>query len=81
MIGTAISFFLSPIGRYVGGALVVVLVVGGAYTKGRFDGRAAYKAKIERQIKNAVEKGTEARERSLRDLDDGRVPDSWFRDD
>lgn len=81
MVGTAISFLLSPIGRYVGAAIVIVLVVGGAYGKGRIDGRSAYKAKIERQIKNAVEKGTDARERALRDLDNGRVPDSWFRDD
>lgn len=76
-----LGFFLSPIGRYVGAALIAALVIGGAYTKGRFDGRASYKAKIERQIKDAVAKGTDARDRSLRDLDAGRVPNDWFRDD
>lgn len=76
-----ISFFLSPLGRYVATALAALAIVGGAYTKGRFDGRASYKAKIERQIKDAVQKGTDARDRSLRDLDAGRVPDDWFRDE
>ena len=52
-----------------------------SYGHGFIDGRAAYKEKIERQIKNAVSEGTEARERSLRELDAGRVPDAWFRDD
>lgn len=81
MMGGILSFFLSPLGKWLGGALVIVTVIGGTYTKGRLDGRASYKAKIERQIKDAVEKGTEARDNALRDLDAGRVPDSWFRDE
>lgn len=77
----AIAFLTSPFGRYVGIGAIALLIVGGAYTKGRFDGRASYKAKIERQIKDAVEKGNDARERALRDLDAGRLPDAWFRDE
>lgn len=76
-----IAFFLSPLGRYLAIGLAAVAIVGGAYTKGRLDGRASYKAKIERQIKDAVEKGNDARNNALRDLDAGRVPDSWFRDE
>jgi hypothetical protein len=76
-----LTFFLSPLGRYVAIALAALAIVGGAYTKGRLDGRASYKAKIERQIKDAVEKGTDARDRALRDLDAGRVPNDWFRDE
>jgi hypothetical protein len=75
-----IAFFLSPIGRWVGIAGVSALLLGGTYTKGYFDGRAAYKAKIERQIKDAIDKGNAGRERALRDLNDGRVPDAWWRD-
>ena len=76
-----IAFLLSPIGRYLAIGVAAVAIVGGAYTKGRLDGRASYKAKIERQIKDAVEKGNDARNNALRELDAGRVPDSWFRDE
>lgn len=75
-----LSFFLSPIGRYVAIGLVALLAIGGTYAKGRLDGRSSYKAKIERQINDAVKKGTDARDHSLRELDAGRVPDAWFRD-
>jgi len=76
-----IAFFLSPIGRYLAIGIAAVAIVGGVYAKGRLDGRASYKAKIERQIKDAVEKGNDARNNALRELDAGRVPDSWFRDE
>lgn len=75
-----IAFLLSPIGRYLAIGIAAVAIVGGVYTKGRLDGRASYKAKIERQIKDAVEKGTDARNNALRELDAGRVPNDWFRD-
>lgn len=74
------AFLLSPAGRWLAAGALALAVVGGAYTKGYFNGRAAYKAKIERQISDAVKKGTEARDNSLRELDAGRVPDEWFRD-
>jgi len=75
-----VGFFLGPIGRWVGIVGVAAMAVAGVYGKGRIDGAASYKAKIERQIKDAVTEGTEARERSLRELGAGRVPDNWFRD-
>jgi hypothetical protein len=75
-----LSFFLSPVGRWIGAGLAVLLVVGSAYTKGRVDGRASYKAKIERQIKDAVETGNNGRADALRQLDADGVPDNWLRD-
>ena len=75
-----IAFFLSPLGRYIGIGLVALAAVGGVYTKGRIDGRAAYKAKIERDINNAINAGSEARQRALDELNAGRVPDEWLRD-
>lgn len=74
------AFFLGPVGKWVGIVGVAAMLVAGIYGKGRIDGAASYKAKIERQIKDAVEQGNEARDRSLRDLSNGRVPDGWFRD-
>jgi hypothetical protein len=76
-----ISFFLSPLGRWLGVAGISALVIFGTYTKGRMDGRAAYKAKIEREIANAVEKGNSAKANALREFDaspDG-LPDDGFR--
>lgn len=74
-----IGFVFSPIGRWLSGVLVVLAVIGGAYTKGRIDGRASYKAKIQRQIEDAIQKGEQGRADALRDLDAGSVPDSWWR--
>lgn len=75
-----LAFVFSPIGRWVVGILSVAAVAGGIYTKGRLDGRASYKAKIERQINEAVQKGENGRADALRQLDAGSVPDGWFRD-
>lgn len=75
-----LAFFLSPIGRWLAGALVAVAALGGIYTKGRLDGRASYKAKVERQINEAIQKGENGRADALRELDAGSVPDGWWRD-
>lgn len=77
-----IAFLLSPLGRYVAIGVAALVFIGGAYTKGRFDGRASYKAKIERQIEDAKSKGETAREKALRDFDaapDDELPDDGFR--
>lgn len=79
---TAIAaFILSPIGRWIAGVGIVVLLLTGVYVKGRFDGRASYKAKVERQINEAIEKGDDGRAKALKKLDeDGEAPAGWFRD-
>lgn len=80
-----ISFFLfSTFGRVLIGAAAGILLLFGVYGKGYFDGRAAYKAKIERQIADAVKKGDVAREKALRDFDalpDNGLPNDGFRRD
>lgn len=73
-------WFLGPIGRWVGIGLLIIAAIGGLYTKGRIDGRASYKAKVERQINDAIAKGDKGRADALRNLDASGVPDSWFRD-
>lgn len=82
---SVLAFVVSPIGRYVVGAGVVTLLLLGVYTKGYSDGRAAYKAKIEREIQNAVRDGNAAREKALREFDalpdTGDVPNDGFRRD
>lgn len=77
---TILGFFLSPIGRWVGGLLLVGGLLAGVYFKGRIDGRASFKAKVERQINDAVQKGETGRADALKELDAGGAPDSWFRD-
>jgi hypothetical protein len=78
-----IAFIFSPLGRWVAVAGISGLLILGSYTKGRFDGRAAYKAKIEREISNAVTKGNAAKADALREFDatpDGVLPtDDGFR--
>lgn len=76
-----IAFVFSPIGRWIAGVGIVLLMLTGVYVKGRFDGRASYKAKIERQINDAIEKGDDGRAKALKKLDeDGEAPSGWFRD-
>ena len=75
-----LAFIFSPIGRWLVGILAVIVLLGGIYTKGRIDGRASYKAKIERQINEAVQNGDNGRADALKKLDDGSTPDGWFRD-
>lgn len=70
----------SLIGRALGAALVCSLALSATYAKGRYDGRASYKAKIERQIHEAVKSGEHGRADALRKLDADGVPDGWFRD-
>lgn len=77
-----IAFLLSPLGRYLAIGIAAVALVGGVYTKGRLDGRTSYKAKIERQIQDAKNKGDSAREKALRDFDahsDDELLDDGFR--
>lgn len=76
-----IAFIFSPIGRWVAISTIAALALGGLYAKGRYDGRTAYKAKIEREIKDAIQKGDAARERALRDFDASpdSLPDDGFR--
>ena len=75
------ALIFSPIGRYAIIAVVALSAVAGLYAKGRYDGRTAYKAKIEREIKDAIEKGDAARERALREFDASpdSMPDDGFR--
>lgn len=75
-----LAFFLGPIGKWIGIAGVGVLLIFGSYAKGRWDGSAAHKAKIERQINDAIQKGEQGRVDALRKLDAEQLPDSWFRD-
>jgi len=48
-----IAFILSPIGRYIGGAVAILAIVGGIYWKGRND--AANAIEQELQAKRASE--------------------------
>lgn len=73
---------MTPLLWIIAAGMVVTSYVG-TYSKGYLDGRSAYKAKIEREIANAVKTGNVARERALRDFDaspDG-LPDDGFRRD
>lgn len=75
-----LAFVFSPIGRWLVGAAVIVTLIGGIYAKGRHDGKLSYKAKIEREIAQAIQKGDAGRADTLKQLDAGGLPDGWFRD-
>lgn len=80
LIAWVIAAIQTKIGRWIAVGGVSVLALFGAYLKGKWEGRAQYKEKIERQIKDAVQKGDSGRADALRKFDDGQLPNSWFRD-
>lgn len=67
--------------------VLILIAVGAAlhtigYAKGRHDERVYYKAKINRQIGKAVQKGDDARAQTLQEFDDADdLPDDGFRRD
>lgn len=73
-----IAFFLSPLGRWIGGALLVVAIAGGIYGKGYFDGKANVQARWDAAVQAAIERGANARVDAERDV--GAEPDG-VRDD
>lgn len=75
-----IAFFLGPIGRWVGIGVIALMAIGGVYEKGRFDQRSYDKAKLQREISDAIEKGNDGAADALRKFDAGGLPDGWFRD-
>ncbi len=65
------------------GLLITGIVIGGftlGYGKGVYDEHKSYKAKIERQINEAVSTGNEGRADAIRKLDADKLPDDWWRD-
>lgn len=80
MIAPIISFIVSPVGRYLAGALAILAVVGGIYMKGRSDGKAVVRAQWEAAERAAIEKGNAARRDAERAVRDG-VRDPRDRDD
>lgn len=75
-----LAFVLSPIGRWIAGVFVLLAIIASIYAKGRIDGHASEKAKVERQINDAVQKGDSGRANALKQLNNDSVPDGWFRD-
>ncbi len=81
-IATIFAFVMSPVGRWLIGGLTVVSLLGGIYLKGRSDGKADYKAKIEREISKAIKDGKDAKAAALREFDavvDGVRDDGFSR--
>lgn len=65
-------WLIGPVGRYVSIALVASMAFAGIYGKGRMDGKAAYQAKLEREIKAAINKGDSARTDALKKFDSNK---------
>ncbi|HSI42274.1 MAG TPA: hypothetical protein VLA00_17145 [Xanthobacteraceae bacterium] len=65
-----------PLGRTVLLMLAALAGLGGAYVKGRLDGRALYLARGDRDVLELVERAAQARLRAdRRDADDRRLRD------
>ncbi len=75
-----ITFFLGPIGRWVGIGLIASAVFFGWGEKRYWDGRSSYKAKIEREKNEAIANGNQGGADALSKLDSDSLPNSWWRD-
>lgn len=56
-----LSFFISPIGRYIAIGVISLSVAGGAYIKGDLHGRAIVQAKWDAAVADSIKQGEEAR--------------------
>lgn len=65
-----LSLILSPVGRWVAGALVVMALLGGIYGKGYSDGKAVVQAKWDAAVLAAIERGKNARTDAEREVGD-----------
>lgn len=54
------ALILSPLSRWLGGALLIAAIIASIYAKGRTDGKAHALAKIERANKKASDKADAA---------------------
>lgn len=73
-----LSFFLSPVGRWIAGALALLLVVGGIYLKGERDGADRIQRKWDAAVHAAIERGNKARGDAERSVPDDGVPNDLF---
>jgi hypothetical protein len=55
-VGSVLSWVLSPIGKYVSIALVILAVVGAIYAKGRLDQNSSDKTHFNQEAAHAVQK-------------------------
>lgn len=78
-----LGWFLTPIGKWVGIALVASVLIGSVVLKIQRDAAAMERAKIEQENSNAIDKAREARDSLRAACDrapDDCVPDDNFRD-
>jgi len=74
-----IAFFLSPLGRWLGGAAVALVLVGGIWLHGFNKGKDHVQAKWDAAVQRAIERGEKARTDAERDV--GAEPADGVRDD
>ena len=74
-----LTWLIGPIGRYVLIGVVAFGAIGGLYEKGRIDGKAAYQAKLTKQMNKAIQQGDQATADALKKFDDSKdIPDDGF---
>lgn len=66
-----IAFFLSPLGRFVGIAILAAALIGSIYMKGYSDGSAHVQGKWDAARAAALKAGNDARSGAERDVDNG----------
>lgn len=70
-VGSVVSWILSPLGKYISIALLILAAVGGIYAKARVDQYRADEARIERNAADAVKKADTARTAAQTKFDKG----------
>lgn len=75
---TILLWFLSPLGRYVGMALLVSAFLAGIYVKGEHDAKVRIQENIIRETTKAVDKARVARKSATDRFDAGRMRDDGF---
>lgn len=73
-----LAFFLSPLGKYAIGAVLIIAALSGIYFKGHHDGATSVQAKWDAAVQAAIDKGNKARSDGERAI--GDTPPDGLRD-
>jgi hypothetical protein len=77
-MGFLLALF-SPFKLWLGGAAIILLIVGGIYTYGRSAGKSAVIEKIQRENERMAEQAGRARREIEQKFDAGEVLDDGFK--
>lgn len=74
----ALSFIVSPIGRYIGGALIILAIAGVIFGKGMVAEKKIITTVSHQEIQHDISSSNDARDAAVKRFDPKRMRDDGF---